>query len=81
MKRRKSRQSTEAPNIVDIEYAGDTARFSHLMGKRGSLVACEKPTASQINYEMTLRTYRNITDFNASQPWEFPTKKTFTPSD
>ena len=72
MKRRKSRQSTNAPNTVDIEYAGDTGMFAHLMGKRGSLIAGDTPNTNQLNYEMKLRTYRNITDFQAQSPWEYP---------
>ena len=63
MKRRKSRQSTNAPNTVDIDYAGDSGKFTHLMGKRGSLMAGDIPNTTQLNYEMKLRTYRNITDF------------------
>jgi hypothetical protein len=31
MERRKSRQSTYAPCTIDIDYAGDSAKFEHLI--------------------------------------------------
>ena len=34
MERRKSRQSTRAPTTVDIDYAGNSARFEHIIKHR-----------------------------------------------
>jgi hypothetical protein len=34
LKRRRSRQSTDAFNNVDFDYAGNSAEFSHLIKKR-----------------------------------------------
>jgi len=34
LKRRRSRQSTDAFNNVDFDYAGNSAEFGHLIKKR-----------------------------------------------
>lgn len=34
MERRKSRQSVHAPTVVDIDYAGDSAKFDHVFKHR-----------------------------------------------
>lgn len=75
MQRRKSRQSTFAPCSVDIEYAGDSAKFEHILkdntkGQQGT---------SNINFAMELRNSKNATSFDAPRPWQFPTKRVFHP--
>ena len=37
LKRRKSRQSNYAPGVIDFNYAGDSAQYSHLIQKRGDV--------------------------------------------
>ena len=32
-----------------------------------------------LNFEMNLRTYKNITEFNASKPFQFPSVRQFSP--
>ena len=34
---------------------------------------------SQLNFEMKLRTYKNLTDYNANKPWLYPATKEFSP--
>ena len=69
LKRRKSRQSNFAPAVVDFDYAGDSAKFQHLVEKRPEV---GYPNKSMLNFEVNLRSYKNITDFNAGKPWLFP---------
>lgn len=76
LKRRKSRQSNFAPGSVDFNYAGDSAQFNHLIQKR---MDHGQATQSQLNFEMNMRGYKNITDFQAVKPWQFPSVKTFSP--
>ena len=37
LKRRKSRQSTNAPGVVDFDYAGDSGQYQHLISARNDL--------------------------------------------
>ena len=76
LKRRKSRQSNFAPGIIDFDYAGHSAKYHHLIKERKDL---GQPNTSQLNFEMKLRTYRNLTDYNAQKPWSFPAVKQFSP--
>lgn len=78
MQRRKSRQSTFAPVAVDFDYAGDCGKFDHIFKARNSTNG--SPNASQLNFEMKLRGYRNDTDFKADRPWLVPFKREFSPS-
>lgn len=52
LKRRKSRQSTYAPGVVDFNYAGDSAGFAHLITKREEV---GYPNKVMLNFEMNLR--------------------------
>jgi hypothetical protein len=63
MERRKSRQSVHAPTVVDIDYAGDSAKFEHVIKHRNYFTG--HPNASIINFGMKLRNYKNITTFDA----------------
>ena len=76
LKRRKSRQSNYAPGVIDFDYTGDSAKFHHLIVKRSDL---GQPDQSRLNFEMKLRTYRNVTEYNAPKPWSFPSVKHFSP--
>jgi len=62
MERRKSRQSNFTHNVVDIEYAGDSAKFNHMINYR---IPNGLPNQSNLNFGMKLRTYKNMTDFDA----------------
>ena len=75
MKRRKSRQSNIGPGCIDFDYAGDSAQYHHLIKERKDL---GMPNKEQLNFEMKLRTYRNITDFKAGKPWCYPATKEFS---
>lgn len=77
LKRRKSRQSVYAPGVIDFDYAGDSAQYQHLIEKRADTAAF--PNKSMLNFEMNLRTYKNITEYNASKPFSFPSVKQFSP--
>ena len=77
MERRKSRQSTFAPTTVDLDYAGDSAKYDHLIRFRDYLQG--QPNPQLLNFGMKLRAYKNITTFNAPQPWVYPPKKPFHP--
>jgi hypothetical protein len=37
LKRRKSRQSTNAPGVIDFDYAGDSGQYQHLISARNDL--------------------------------------------
>ena len=77
LKRRRSRQSNLAPCVLDFDYAGDSAKYQHLIGKRADSQAY--PNKSMLNFEMNLRSYKNITEFNAYKPFSFPSVKQFSP--
>ena len=36
------------------------------------------PNKDQLNFEMKLRTYRNISEFKANKPWCYPSTKQFS---
>ena len=76
LKRRHSRQSNFAPGVIDFDYTGDSAQFDHLIKQRKDL---GKPNSTQLNFELKLRNYKNITDFMAMKPWIFPPVKKFSP--
>lgn len=78
MERRKSRQSTYAPTTVDIDYAGDTAKFEHIFKHRDYYQGCPNPGI--LNFGMKLRGYKCTTNYQAAEPWHYPAKKTFHPS-
>jgi hypothetical protein len=77
LKRRRSRQSNFAPCVLDFDYAGDSAKYQHLIEKRTDTMAY--PNKSMLNFEMNLRAYKNITEYNASKPFSFPNVKQFSP--
>lgn len=77
LKRRRSRASILAPTVLDFEYAGDSAAFEHLIGKRPDGLGY--PDKGQLNFEMNLRNYKNTTEFNAARPFLFPTVRQFSP--
>lgn len=60
LKRRKSRMSTCAPGVIDFDYAGNSAPVNHLIRKRNDLGYPEK---SQLDFELKLRSYKNITEY------------------
>ena len=37
------------------------------------------PNKSQLGFEMNLRSYKNITEYNAFKPFSFPSKQQFSP--
>jgi hypothetical protein len=71
MERRKSRHSTRAPVNVDLDYAGDSAKFEHIL--RHHEYTQGVPNTSILNFGMRLRTYKAPVDekasFLAPQPW------------
>lgn len=71
--RRKSRQSVNAPTVIDIDYKGNSSGFQHLIGKDA--------TCSNINFSMNLRNYRNDTDFQGKEPFLYPAKREFKPEE
>ena len=77
LKRRRSRASILAPNVLDFEYAGDSAKFQHLIDKRPDGLGY--PDKGQLNFEMNLRNYKNTTEFNAARPFLFPAVRQFSP--
>ena len=77
LKRRRSRASILAPTVLDFDYAGDSAKFQHLIDKRPDGLG--QPNKVQLNFEMNLRNYKNTTEFNAARPFLFPGVKTFSP--
>lgn len=76
LERRDSRQSTLAPCVIDFDYAGDSGQYHHLIKARNDL---GQPNKTQLNFEMKLRTYKNVTEYNANRPWCFPSVKQFSP--
>ena len=79
LKRRRSRQSNYAPCVLDFNYAGDSAQYQHLIDKRTDNDISAYPNKSMLNFEMNLRSYKNVTDFNANKPFSFPSVKQFSP--
>ena len=79
LKRRRSRQSNFAPCVLDFDYAGDSAQYQHLIDKRTTEESAAYPNKSMLNFEMNLRSYKNVTDFNAPKPFSFPSVKQFSP--
>lgn len=73
LKRRKSRQSNFAPGVLDFDYAGDSAQYQHLITKRADTQAY--PNKSMLNFEMNLRSYKNVTEWNAGKAFSFPSVK------
>ena len=67
--------STFAPGVLDFDYAGDSAKYQHLIEKR----ADGRPDKGQLNFEMNLRAYKNTTEFKAFRPFLFPSTKAFSP--
>lgn len=67
--------STFAPGVLDFDYAGDSAKYQHLIEKR----ADGRPDKGQLNFEMNLRAYKNTTEFKAFRPFLFPATKAFSP--
>ena len=76
LKRRRSRQSNDMFCNVDFDYAGDSARFQHLVSRRKDLGL---PNKQQLDFECRLRQYKNINGFYASKPWMYPNVKEFSP--
>ena len=76
LRRKNSRQSTYAPCVLDFDYAGDSGQYQHLITTRKDLGL---PNKTQLNFEMKLRTYKNITEYNANRAWCFPSVKQFSP--
>lgn len=77
MQRRKSRQSTYAPCTIDIDYAGDSAKFEHMINNQDFFSG--QPNKQLLNFGMKLRNYKNCTTFDAQQPFVYPPKKVFHP--
>jgi hypothetical protein len=71
--RRKSRQSVNAPTVIDIDYKGNSSGFAHLIGNKAS--------CASINFGMNLRNYKNDTDFQGKEPFLFPAKREFKPEE
>lgn len=78
LKRRRSRQSTYAPGVIDYDYAGDSGQYQHLIEKRTDY-NLGFPNKSMLTFEMNLRSYKNVTEFNAYKPFSFPSVKQFSP--
>jgi hypothetical protein len=62
--------------VIDIDYAGDSSKFQHLIDKREEVGF---PNKSMLNFEMNLRNYKNVTDYNAYKPFLFPAIRDFSP--
>lgn len=62
---------------MDLDYAGDAAKFDHLIRFRDFMQG--QPNPQLLNFGMKLRAYKNVTTFNAPQPWMYPSKKIFHP--
>ena len=62
IQRRKSRQSVAAPTNLDVDFIGNSNNFAHLI-KAG------KFTKDELSFGMNLRSYKNQTQYTASQPW------------
>ena len=78
MERRKSRLSVHAPTVIDIDYAGDSSKFDHVFKHRDYFAG--QPNPSILNFGMKLRNYKNITTFEAPQPFVYPAKRVFHPT-
>lgn len=72
LKRRKSRLSTEMHNTVDFEMRGHAPFMNDFI---------KKDNKYQLSYELNLRNYKPISDFKAEQPWQYPSHKSFKPSE
>ena len=64
--------------MLDFEYAGDSAKYQHLIEKRTDY-NLGFPNKSMLNFEMNLRTYKTVTEFNTYKTLSFPTMKQFSP--
>ena len=76
LQRRKSRQSNLAPCVIDVDYAGDSGMFSHMIKQRRDQ---GHPNKQQLDFELNMRNYKNINNFYVQKPFVFPTVKHFSP--
>lgn len=61
-----------APTNLDIDMIGNSNDFSHLI-KAG------KFTKEELSFGMNLRSYKNTTQFVATDAWRLPGPKAFSP--
>ena len=72
MKRRRSRQSVNAPTIIDYEYVGNvTATMRE---------AVKKHDKHQLDFELNLRQYADTGSFKTEDAWLYPAPKSFIPA-
>lgn len=72
IKRRKSRLSVASPTNVDFDHVGDTSKFEHIIRNK----SLHKDV---IQFNMNLRKYKNSTNFESTQTWQFPALKQHSP--
>lgn len=63
-----------APTNLDIDMIGNANNFSHLI-KAG------KYTKDELSFGMNLRSYKNTTQFVATDAWRLPGPKAFSPNE
>jgi hypothetical protein len=61
------------PTVVDFEYVGNTP------GSMSDFV--KKHNKFQLNYELNLRGYKQISSFKGDKPWLMPATKSFRASE
>jgi len=71
MKERKSRGSTRSPLVCDIDYKGDSGKFSHMITKDGN--------QTQLSFGMNLRNYKSIDKAQHNEPFIYPQKAEYRP--
>ena len=69
---RKTRRSTEGFVTLDLEgMSGNTAVYhGHI----------KKNSKDNLAHMLSLRNYKNETNFNVHEPWQWPVPKQFTPA-
>ena len=62
-----------APTNMDVDFIGNSNNFHHLI-KAGNL------NKDELAFKMNLRSYKNTTQYNASDAWRLPGPKAFSPT-
>lgn len=65
-KRRKSRMSNNNFNVVDFDYHGNSASYSHLINSKFR----EPANSAQLTFGCQLRAYKSKTDCKHSGKWD-----------
>ena len=72
IKRRKSRMSVQSPTVVDFDHIGDHSKYEHIIKNKNQ-------TKDVIQFNMNLRRYKNTTNFEGGESWQFPKLKGYSP--